>query len=176
MNFFSTKGDFIDKEYELNQVYATIYQARKNACSIDPPFTRTAMSSRVRSAAHLLHAGRVDAAGAAVAALLVEVPADLGVVAAGLELLVLLDERAGLAAVVHAAVAAGLVRERVLGAHLGAVGAGVDPVAPRERRQQHVERAARPTRRRAPVHDLRHLPERDARAPASQATCTDHMY
>ena len=97
------------------------------------------------------------------------VPAEDGVVAAGLELLVLLAERARLAAEVDAAVAAGGVREAELGAHLGAVRAGVDPLAPREVGQQRVERPRRAARRRAAVHDLRHATERDARAPARQA-------
>lgn len=130
------------------------------------------MTSFSLAAAHVLHAGWDDAGAGAVAAigaLHVEVPSDVRVEAPGLELLVLLAERAWLAAEVDAAVAAGRVRERVLGAHLGPVGAGVDPLAARERRQQRVQRPARPARRRAPVHNLRDAPERDARAPASQA-------
>jgi len=67
--------------------------------------------------------------------------------AAGLELAVLLAERAGLAAEVDAAVGAGLLREPVLRPQLGAVDAGVEAGAqPRHRRQQHVQRPAHAAR------------------------------
>jgi hypothetical protein len=75
--------------------------------------------------AHVLHGRcRGGGGGGSGAALDVEVPSELGVVAAGDELAVLLAQRAGLAAAVDAAVAAGGVAEAVLGAHLAAVGAG----------------------------------------------------
>jgi hypothetical protein len=61
--------------------------------------------------------------------------------------------------------------EAVLRAHLGAVEAGVDPLAlpPREEPDPHVERPAGAAGRRPAVHDLRHQPERHARADARQA-------
>jgi hypothetical protein len=63
--------------------------------------------------------------------------------AAGLELAVLLAERAGPAAPVDAAVGAGLLLEAVLRADLGAVAAGVEAAHPRPRREQQVQRPAR---------------------------------
>jgi hypothetical protein len=119
-----------------------------------------------KSASHLLRRRRVRRRGAAGLLL----PAEVRVEAAGLELLVLLAERARPAAEVDAAVAAGRVGEPELRAQLLAVRARVDPLAPRQRAQQRVQGAARPARRRPPVHDLRVPPERDARAPARQAT------
>jgi hypothetical protein len=145
-----------------------------------PSFTQTGRSGRRRKqmaqvweaegqlASHPLRRGRVRGG-------LVEVPAEVGVEAAGRELLVLLAERAGLAAAVDAAVAAGRVGEPELRAHLLPVRAGVDPLAPRQVAQQRVQRAARPARRRPPVHDLRDPAERDARAPARQATWFDWL-
>jgi hypothetical protein len=121
------------------------------------------------SAAHALCGGRVHGGAAGVGSLGVEFPPEVWVESACLELLVLLAERAGLAAEVDAAVAAGVLGEAELGAQLGAVGAGVDPLAPREVGQQRVQRPARPARRRAAVHDLGDATERDARAPARQA-------
>jgi hypothetical protein len=121
-----------------------------------------------RSAAHPL-CGRRQHSGVAV-------PAEDGVEAAGLELLVLLAERARLAAEVDEAVAAGGLGEAELGAHLGAVRARVDPLAAREVGQHRVQRPRRAARRRAAVHDLRHAPERDARAPARQAAWNGIMH
>jgi len=123
-------------------------------------------------AAHPLRCRRVHAGSGVGRRLLgVDVPAEVGVEAAGLELPVLLAERAGLAAEVDAAVAAADVGEAELRAHLGAVRAGVDPLAPREAGQHRVDGARGAARRRAAVHDLRDPTERDARAPARQAAC-----
>ena len=117
----------------------------------------------------MLHGGRGGGVGGA--ALAVEVPAEHGVVAAGDALPELQAPRALLAPAEDAAVAAGGVGEAVLGAHLAAVGAGVDALAAGDHGQQRVQRAAGAARRRAPVHHLRHPPERDARAPARHAAC-----
>jgi hypothetical protein len=59
------------------------------------------------------------------------------------ELSVLLAERAWLATAVDAAVGAGALLQAVLGAHLGAVEAGVDAVAAREQHDELVQRPAR---------------------------------
>ena len=90
------------------------------------------------------------------------------------ELAVLLAERAPLAEEVDEAVGAGVLPQAQLRAQLGAVEAGVDALepVPRQRHDHRVQRRARAARRRPPVHELRHLPERDAREQARHAACT----
>lgn len=126
------------------------------------------------SASHPLR-GRRGHGDAGSGPLGVELPAEDGLVAARLELPVLLAERAWQAAEVDDEVGAGRLGEAVLLAHPAAVRAGVGPRAPRRRQvlDEREQRRARPARRRAVVHDLRRPPERDARAPKRHAACMD---
>jgi len=104
----------------------------------------------------------------------VRVPSYVHVEASVAELAVLLAERAQLAEEVDEAVGAGVLPQAELRAQLGAVEAGEDALepVPRDRGDERVQSRARAARRRPPVHDLRHLPERDAREQARHAACT----
>ena len=106
--------------------------------------------------------------GAHILLLLRNLPAKRGVQATAAELAMLLAERAPFAAAMHAEVPAAALIELKPAAHLAAPQERVD-ARDADRAEEAVDGCLHAARAVALVHNLRDLPERDARAPARLA-------